>query len=285
MATTATERISSVDAGGSPWESDSISTWPDGDLALVGVLSAEAEGPATPPWPTDQALSGNGQTWVNEATDTVTNGSDESVRLNLWSVELSSPSTGVLTASGTGTPDAAAVFFKGMSVSEWGTGIVQVATNSGTGTAASVTLSAFADATNNLVVMWVAYVQGFGSKSINISSSSLTELGADIDGGFDVSIAQFWSTGEDTTPDVQLSGSTSWVAIAAEIDSDAGGGGGGGTVPKKMAGHGGHAGRGGFAGIGGGFAAFEKVGSLFQPSRKIHRPRLIVPVGIQLQGA
>lgn len=43
--------------------------------------------------------------------------------------------------------------------------------------------------------------------------------------------------------------------------------------------------RGGNAGIGGGNAAFEKVRGLWQRSTQIVRPRLVVPVGIQLQGA
>jgi hypothetical protein len=49
-----------------------------------------------------------------------------------------------------------------------------------------------------------------------------------------------------------------------------------------LAGEGGNASavRGGNAGIGGGNAAFERIGRLFRPSRKI-----IVPVGIALQGA
>lgn len=238
MATTATERVSSADAGGAPWESSSISTWTDGALGLVGTVAAEATPPADPPWPTTRTLTGNGQTWTEEANDTTTNGSDETIRLSLFSADLSSPSTGVLTAGGTGTPAPAGILFKGADVTEYGTGIVQVATASGTGTSASVTLSSFADATNNVVMLWVAVMEGFGSLTTTISfDGGLIELGSEIDPGFGVTIGHAWDTGEDTTPSATLSSSQAWVAIAVEIDSDAGGG-GGSVVPIIMAHHG-----------------------------------------------
>lgn len=222
MATTATERVSSADAGGAPWESDSISTWTGGNLALVVTGPVEDQPEGDPPWPTTRTLTGNGQTWTEEATATGTNGALETMRLSLFSATLSSPSTGVLTAGGTGTPGPAGVLFKGLEVSEFGTGIVQVATNSGTGTTASVTLSSFADATNNIVILWVGVINGFGAQTISVSfDGTLVELGADIAPGFDVTIAHAWATGEDTTPSATLSASSTWVAIAVEVDSDA----------------------------------------------------------------
>lgn len=282
MATTPFERVSDADALGAPWESSSISTWTDGRIALVCTVAAEAEGPATPPWPTTRTLTGNGQTWTEIATVTTVNGSDEAIRMSLFEAILSSPSTGVLTAGGTGSPSPAGVLFKGMEVSEYGTGRVgSPVTGSGTGTSAGVTLPSFADATNNLTICWCAFINGFGAKTVNISfDGSLSELGADIDPGFDVSVAHATLTGEDTTPSATLSASTAWAFIALELDSDAGGGGGGSSAFRQtvqpsvdaMFPH--------------GIVSMAKSASgLFLPPRKIHRPRLIVPVGIQLQGA
>lgn len=238
MASTAVQRVSSGDnsaTGG--WTSDSISTWTDGSLGLVAVMAIVDGAPA--PGDGGTSLSGNGQTWTSVANGTSSDGFTSSWRLQLWEADaLSSPSTGVLTAGFTTTAPTE-VLFKAMEIDEVpgaGASVVQASSvATGNSTSPATSLSAFADATNNVTALFVScFIDG---TLPTISFGTLTELGADQQGVSNgIALAHAWGTGEDTSPDATLSSATYWTAISVEVDNDAGAG--VSVVPIIMAHHG-----------------------------------------------
>lgn len=224
MATTVTELLSggTVDTA-APWETATISSATDGHVVVVDVSSFVGGG--TAPGDGGTGLTGCGQTWTSLGTVTGTDGATGSWRYQRFACVVSSWSSGVLTASFTTTAPSE-VFFRAVSLDEMpgtiGAADVQTATASGSSAAPSVTLSSFADATNNVCLLGVGAYQGGGAIS---AGTGMTEVGAELTGGANGNqhfLAR--QTGENTSPDATMT-STDWLAIATEFDNDGGGGG------------------------------------------------------------
>jgi len=215
MAIVATERASTHDAS-APFESATLSGLTNGHLVIVDVCATTSGG--TDVWETTFTLSGCGQTWTAIQSRNFTDSATYGARIKSFSAVLASFSSGVLTASGTGTAPTG-VNFKVTSFSDVdGTGtIVQSAQNGGTGTAVSVVLSAFGDAANNACHLAVGYAHA--SAFQDVTYATLTKLGTDLDDGTQTfaSLSHAWQVGQDTSPDGTIGASCDWAAIAVEI--------------------------------------------------------------------
>lgn len=133
--------------------------------------------------------------------------------------------------------------------------------------------------TDDLMLSWLFTAGGSGAP-VTAGSGTLRASSAATGYGHYLYGATFTRAGTTTTADWTWSGVNPGV-LGVAMNHDAGGGGGGGGANTRqtvtpandaMLPH--------------GIVSMRKaVSGLFVPSRKIHRPRLIVPVGIQLQGA
>ena len=211
----------------SPYTSGSL-TFTDGRTALVAVAAVNTDAPEEP---TSFTLSGCGQTWtaISGAYAGNTDLATADFGLQIFRADLSSPTVGELTATASTGQEFHFFAIELTEVTSGASGIVQAVAGEGDqgGSAGnvSVTLSSFADSTNNATVLFgFAYEDG-GAPAF--SFPSLTEI--DSENTFeDATIGCGWQVGEDTTPDINL---THWYLIVGlELDHGGSGGGGGGTL-------------------------------------------------------
>lgn len=166
-------------------------------------------------------VSGGGLTWTQQLNVNATATSDANVQLCVWSGISASPSAGTLTlTASTASPD----YLKWVIVDGDGatTGtIVQSVSAEGTGTTASVTLAAFASASN-----WAMTTMFYNQADTMVPEAGSTELfdGTGFGGAYH---SQYRADNGDLSQSVTLGASGGWTMIAFEVST--GGGGGGAT--------------------------------------------------------
>lgn len=215
MAYSATERLTESSTS-EPMTTGSFTT----TLDVPNLVSVHGfnDGPQVPAVP---SLSKTGTSWTTEVSVAFTDGVAFNSRISLHSTVPTSTDSGTMTVTISGNaPEAICV--KSSDQSEVGSGFVvqAVAASGGSGTAMSVTLSAFADDVNNgLIVFGASFVD---ASTPTISASGFTEFGDETELSDAVVLEGAWKVGEDLTPDMTLSESGFWGMIAAELDHDAG---------------------------------------------------------------
>lgn len=192
---------------------DTASVSPTGNaLLLLDVVGANGGGsaPAAP-----SSVTGNGLTWVQVATTTITDGATETWRITRFRAQGASPSSGVITIAHTTAPDSAMGWCLRQYTGVVTTGTngsdaeVQTVTNTGSGTAVSASLAAFGDAGNGADALTVS----FGTPTVT-PEAGWTGLTADTTGG---NKRAQWRDDNDTSPTSTLSGSQPWAMFATEI--------------------------------------------------------------------
>lgn len=206
-------------------------------LLAVGSINGAS---ANVPQPT---VSGAGMTWVAIASSNYDTGGTNRARITLFRALSASPGSGALTISFSVPPaqtqtncEWSWIEFAGVDTSGTdGSGaIVQSNTNAATATSLSVTLSAFADATNNVAygcfhhqanetnTAGSGFSLTFGATSQTINGASrVASLGAE------------WQTGQDTGVDMSWTTSSLCGGVAVEVKMAAAAT-GGIVIPKRI---------------------------------------------------
>lgn len=189
---------------------------PTANRLILGAVACSANDAAT----VAPTLSGNGLTWVQIGTDTGTVVGNER-RITLFRAMGASPSSGIVTITLSATMLGCAWGFSEVTGMDTGGtngsgAIVQSATNSRDANDAnfiSVTLAAFADATNNAT--FIAAVAA--ANQAMAPEAGFTELFdvTHIDRNMNASGA--WRVGQDTTPTISWTNNTVAAAVAVEI--------------------------------------------------------------------
>src|SRR3990172_5645657 len=168
-------------------------------LQLIGVHNSIGTGPALAP----TSITGCGLTWVKVA-ETATWGVGGIKMVSLWRALGASPTTGQLTIDFNGVTQTGCHY-------DWW----QL---TGAGTSLTVTLAAFADATNNLAVIFC----GHGANEAKAQETGYTELGDVSTSTPNDGFAAAYLLGQDTSPSYSWVTSTRAGAVAAEIKAAAG---------------------------------------------------------------
>lgn len=195
----------------STFSSSSVS--PTGDAVLVWVAAADPEG-ALP----DPTVSGLGLTW-SKVSGGYYEASDSGFRTGWWYLgegTISAPDT-VDFDFGASTFGACFVSVLDVSGVDTSDIVVQVSpSDTGTGTLiCDTTLSAFADATNNVTVVGVMTNRGSGGSLTG--TGSLTTLMGQAAATPTTRTGVFWQTGENTAPRVDADVSCKHMIAALEI--------------------------------------------------------------------
>lgn len=200
----------------------SASISPSTNFLVKAYVLQVIDGAGTPDEPTG---SGNSLTWVVEDTVTWTDGATFNARLTSFRA-LGTPSAGSATFSLTTSCDEVALWVgQSGDVDTSGTNgsgaNIQSVTGESAGTAATVTLAAFGDATNNATLFCVAWAGTAANSTPEAGFTGFTEVDVNVSYGLRVQ----WRLNQDTSPAATLSASTEWGAIGEEIKAAAGGGG------------------------------------------------------------
>lgn len=205
---------SQSNANGTGYTTDSI-TPPDNQLIIAFIASSANDAATVAP-----TLSGNGLTWVQIATETGTIVGNER-RITAFRA-LGDASAGAVTITFSSSQDGCAWGFltaSGTDISGTnGSGaIVQNPINShdtNDATSLTVTMSTFADATNNALVIGVVG----GSNEAMTSEAGLTELFDVTHSARNMNMSGAWRTGgADLTPTISWTTLTYAAGIALEL--------------------------------------------------------------------
>lgn len=202
-------------------------TWTSGSVGLVTV-HARGTGLAAGADPT---ISGPGGTWAVPTNGRV-NGWDDANDVIYLLVGTGSLSNGTVTVNFPVSVTTSYISVEEATEVHATVPIVQCVNNSGAGTSATATLSAFADSTNNRPF-------GFFASATNTPTAEATWTSLHTTTSALFGVYEFitnWRSSADTSYATSLNSPEAWAVIACEFDQDAGGGGAAAVVRGPLMG-------------------------------------------------
>lgn len=182
-------------------------------LHILSIYSTQQTGTAVQ----IDTPTGNGITWTSVAFRVGGNRV-----LSIWKGSSASPTTGAITFTTSGVNHLGAAWTVSTADNaDLTTPIVQSAVNSGTASSGTVTLAAFADATNNATFG----VFGIVANQSPVVGSGFTGVGTRFQGTPNTAMTAEYVTGQDTSVDATWTGwgSAAWCGVAFEVAMDSAG--------------------------------------------------------------
>lgn len=214
MAITVTALTGAGDAtNGTSHVTASIS--PTGNRLVIADVFAAVSGV-----PVEPTLSGNGITWVSEATKT---DATVNIRITRFRGMVATPSAGAVTITHSATVDRCIwSIYEIADVDTSGTNgsgaMVQTVTGNAIDATATVSLAAFG-AAGNAVILGAGKVNG-DDVTPEGGHTQIHDVSL-VDGGDTNSIYSQYKVGEDTSPSATWSSGTFWIGMASEIKAAA----------------------------------------------------------------